>query len=45
MRAVQALGARHIGYYPDDFLNDRPSLEVIRPAISSSDYPYAEPTR
>ncbi|NII53677.1 poly-beta-1,6-N-acetyl-D-glucosamine N-deacetylase PgaB [Luteibacter sp. SG786] len=45
MRAVQALGVRHIGYYPDDFLNDRPALEVIRPAISSSDYPYAEPAR
>lgn len=45
MRAVQALGVRHIGYYPDDFLNDRPALEVIRPAISSSDYPYAEPVR
>ncbi|NID14321.1 poly-beta-1,6-N-acetyl-D-glucosamine N-deacetylase PgaB [Luteibacter yeojuensis] len=45
MRAVQALGARHIGYYPDDFLNDRPALDAIRPAISASDYPYPEPAR
>ncbi|UPG84194.1 poly-beta-1,6-N-acetyl-D-glucosamine N-deacetylase PgaB [Luteibacter aegosomatis] len=45
MRAVQALGARHIGYYPDDFLKDRPALESIRPFISAEDYPYPEPAR
>jgi biofilm PGA synthesis lipoprotein PgaB len=27
-------GARHIAYYPDDFLNDQPALAVIQPAIS-----------
>ncbi|MEX1827632.1 poly-beta-1,6-N-acetyl-D-glucosamine N-deacetylase PgaB [Luteibacter sp. CQ10] len=45
MRAVQALGARHIGYYPDDFLKDQPALESIRPFISAEDYPYPEPVR
>ncbi len=45
IRAVQAQGARHIGYYPDDFLYDHPDLETIRPFISASDYPYPEPTR
>jgi biofilm PGA synthesis lipoprotein PgaB len=45
MRAVQAGGARHIGYYPDDFVNDHPALEAIRPYISAADYPYAEPAR
>jgi len=45
MRAVQAGGARHIGYYPDDFVNDHPALEAIRPYISAADYPYPEPAR
>jgi len=45
MRTMQAEGARHIGYYPDDFLHDHPDLEAIRPYISASDYPYPEPTR
>lgn len=45
MRQVQAEGARHIGYYPDNFLHDRPDLETIRPFISASDYPYQEPKR
>jgi len=45
MRDVQAQGARHIGYYPDDFLHNRPDLETIRPFISASDYPYQEPKR
>ena len=45
MRAVQAAGARHIGYYPDDFVHDHPALEAIRPYISAADYPYREPAR
>ncbi|WP_051943724.1 MULTISPECIES: poly-beta-1,6-N-acetyl-D-glucosamine N-deacetylase PgaB [Luteibacter] len=45
MRAVQAQGARHIGYYPDDFLHNHPDLETIRPFISASDYPYPAPAR
>jgi biofilm PGA synthesis lipoprotein PgaB len=45
MREVQSQGARHIGYYPDDFLHNHPDLETIRPFISASDYPYPEPAR
>jgi biofilm PGA synthesis lipoprotein PgaB len=45
MRTMQAAGAWHIGYYPDDFLHDHPDLETIRPYISASDYPYREPIR
>ncbi|MBB3228642.1 biofilm PGA synthesis lipoprotein PgaB [Luteibacter sp. Sphag1AF] len=45
LRLLQAGGARHIGYYPDDFIGDHPKLEVIRPAISASDYPYPLPAR
>jgi len=45
MREVQAQGARHIGYYPDDFLHNHPDLETVRPFISASDYPYQAPAR
>ena len=41
-RLLQAAGARHIGYYPDDFIKDHPKREAIRPSISISDYPYPE---
>lgn len=27
-------GVRHIGYYPDDFVHQHPSIEVIKPAFS-----------
>jgi poly-beta-1,6-N-acetyl-D-glucosamine N-deacetylase len=33
-------GARHVGYYPDDFLNNHPDMNTIRPYISSRDFPY-----
>jgi biofilm PGA synthesis lipoprotein PgaB len=33
-------GARHVGYYPDDFLNNHPYMNTIRPFISSRDFPY-----
>ena len=39
MKRLQARGARNFGYYPDDFLQDHPALETIRPAISDSWYP------
>jgi biofilm PGA synthesis lipoprotein PgaB len=45
IRAVQAAGARHVGYYPDDFLHNHPDMESVRPTISASDYPYREPAR
>jgi poly-beta-1,6-N-acetyl-D-glucosamine N-deacetylase len=42
---LQTLGARHLGYYPDDFIKNQPKLNLIRPSISSADYPYPEPSR
>jgi len=42
IRLLQAAGARHIGYYPDDFIKNQPRLEAIRPSISAADYPYPE---
>jgi biofilm PGA synthesis lipoprotein PgaB len=41
-RLLQIEGARHLGYYPDDFVRDHPQLEAVRPAISIADYPYPE---
>jgi biofilm PGA synthesis lipoprotein PgaB len=40
MRLVQQAGARHLAYYPDDFLRDEPALATIRRAISASEHPY-----
>jgi biofilm PGA synthesis lipoprotein PgaB len=31
---LQRAGVRHLGYYPDDFLDNQPSLETVRRAIS-----------
>lgn len=39
MRRLQWQGVRHFGYYPDDFHNDQPSLQRIRPALSNAWYP------
>nr|WP_298114124.1 poly-beta-1,6-N-acetyl-D-glucosamine N-deacetylase PgaB [uncultured Pseudomonas sp.] len=39
MRRLQWNGVRHYGYYPDDFLNDQPRLQSIRPAFSNAWYP------
>lgn len=40
MKRLQLRGARSFGYYPDDFLHDHPELEIIRPALSNSWYPF-----
>ena len=32
---LRALGARHLGYYPDDIINNQPETEVIRPLMSA----------
>ncbi len=37
-RWLQSLGVRHIGYYPDDFINGHPELETLRQAISLADH-------
>lgn len=40
MKRLQLRGARNFGYYPDDFIQDEPRLEIIRPALSHAWYPY-----
>jgi biofilm PGA synthesis lipoprotein PgaB len=39
LQRLQRLGAVNIGYYPDDFLADRPAFAVIRPALSMQNFP------
>ncbi|KQN57792.1 poly-beta-1,6-N-acetyl-D-glucosamine N-deacetylase PgaB [Erwinia sp. Leaf53] len=39
MKQLQTSGAQSFGYYPDDFLNNRPALNDIRPVFSSTWYP------
>ena len=34
MQLLLRAGARNFGYYPDDFILERPALEAVRPAIS-----------
>jgi poly-beta-1,6-N-acetyl-D-glucosamine N-deacetylase len=40
MQTLTKAGARHVGYYPDDFINNSPDIETIRPYISSRNFPY-----
>ncbi|WKX25582.1 poly-beta-1,6-N-acetyl-D-glucosamine N-deacetylase PgaB [Tatumella ptyseos] len=39
IKALQLLGVRNYGYYPDNFLINKPAISVIRPYISSAWYP------
>ncbi|WP_313478805.1 poly-beta-1,6-N-acetyl-D-glucosamine N-deacetylase PgaB [Atlantibacter hermannii] len=39
MKQLQMSGAKHFGYYPDDFINDKPEMSQVRPAFSSYWYP------
>ncbi|HKL49458.1 MAG TPA: hypothetical protein VJ882_07375, partial [Desulfuromonadales bacterium] len=39
LRRLQASGARHLGYGPDDPARDAPPLKTIAPAISQREYP------
>jgi len=34
MALLRSLGAIHYGYYPDDFIEDRPNTEIIREVMS-----------
>lgn len=36
MERLQWEGARHFGYYPDDFHTNNPRLEQVRPALSNA---------
>ena len=40
MQWLQLNGARNLGYYPDDFVQDEPRLEVIRPFLSNNWHPF-----
>ena len=40
MRRLQLQGALHFGYYPDDFLGDRPRIDILRPAFSLQNFLY-----
>jgi len=35
-------GAAHIGYYPDNFIQNHPNLEKVRPYISTRSFPYLD---
>ncbi len=39
MRLLLRLGVQNFGYYPDDFIQGRPSLEAVRPVISLAPIP------
>jgi poly-beta-1,6-N-acetyl-D-glucosamine N-deacetylase len=38
-RVLRSNGARNIGYYPDDFINDHPKIRVIKKSFSLSSQP------
>ena len=39
IEALQVLGVQNYGYYPDNFLINKPAISTIRPYISSAWYP------
>ncbi|WP_242107289.1 poly-beta-1,6-N-acetyl-D-glucosamine N-deacetylase PgaB [Luteimonas aquatica] len=39
-RMLRAMGVRHLAWYPDDFIANRPRLEAAREVISSRGFPY-----
>ena len=41
-RTLVARGARHLAYYPDDFLLQAPALPTAREVISAREFPYIE---
>jgi poly-beta-1,6-N-acetyl-D-glucosamine N-deacetylase len=36
---LRRAGIRHIGYYPDNFLEDQPSVKVLKPVFSLTTFP------
>lgn len=42
VRRLLAQGVRHVGWYPDDFIGDRPRLEHAQEAMSARSFPYEE---
>ncbi|MCF7220830.1 poly-beta-1,6-N-acetyl-D-glucosamine N-deacetylase PgaB [Marilutibacter chinensis] len=43
VRRLQARGARHLAWYPDNFIDDVPPMSDAREAISARSFPYLEP--
>lgn len=41
-RLLMRIGIRHIGYYPDNFLDDQPSLAVIKSNLSLKTFPFGQ---
>ena len=39
-KTLVAGGAKHIGYYPDDYIRDRPKTMIMREMISVEDFPF-----
>lgn len=40
LEVLVASGARHVAYYPDDYVQDHPKKEVIRTMMSVEDFPF-----
>jgi biofilm PGA synthesis lipoprotein PgaB len=45
LQVLTNAGAKHVGYYPDDFVQNSPDMESIRPYISSRNFPYLPRTK
>jgi biofilm PGA synthesis lipoprotein PgaB len=45
IQVLTQAGAKHVGYYPDDFIQNSPEIEAIRPYISSRNFPYLANTK
>ncbi len=43
VRALVADGVRHLAWYPDDFIGNRPSAADARASISARSFPYEDP--
>ena len=43
MQMLQAEGALHLGYYPDDFIAGHPDRAMLRRVFSAANYPYRRP--
>jgi biofilm PGA synthesis lipoprotein PgaB len=39
INALRRAGVQSFGYYPDDFINGRPSLDALRPVLSLKSQP------
>ncbi|MFH1282654.1 MAG: poly-beta-1,6-N-acetyl-D-glucosamine N-deacetylase PgaB [bacterium] len=40
LRTLVAAGASHVGYYPDNYIDNKPDMNTIRLMISTEDFPF-----